>query len=107
MEDRLGLRLRNSRLVELITFTNELEAATWRIFTHYLDKAWSYTDCASLALAQQCKLSQAFTFDHHFVQMGLSSAPSVSRSPDRCKIRPWRTLAPTSARNRGKKLFEK
>lgn len=72
---QLGLRLRNSQLVELVTFSTELEAATWRIFSQYQDKAWSYTDCSCLALAQQRNSSQAFSFDHHFAQMGLISVP--------------------------------
>lgn len=72
---QLGLRLRNSQLIELVVFTPEIEFATWRLFTHYKDKEWSYTDCACLALAQQRQLSQAFTFDHHFGQMGLVGVP--------------------------------
>jgi uncharacterized protein len=72
---QLGIRLRNSQLVELVTFSLELDFATWRIFSQYQDKEWSYTDCSCLALAQQQNITQAFTFDHHFVQMGLVSVP--------------------------------
>lgn len=72
---QVGLRLRNSQLVESVVFSAELEAATWRIFAQYQDKAWSYTDCACLALAHQRKLTHAFTFDHHFSQMGLVATP--------------------------------
>lgn len=41
----------------------------------YPYKAWSYTDCACLALAQQRNVQQAFAFDHHFTQMGLQIVP--------------------------------
>ncbi len=68
---QLGLRLRNSRLIEMITFSQAQEQATWRIFSGYLDKEWSYTDCACLALAQERQTTHAFSFDHHFEQMGL------------------------------------
>ena len=68
---QLGLRLRNSRFIELVTFSQAEEQETWRIFSRYSDKNWSYTDCACLALAQQRNIQQAFSFDHHFVQMGL------------------------------------
>lgn len=68
---RLGIRLRNSRFVELVTFTTAEEMETWRIFSQYTDKAWSYTDCSCLVLAQERNLQYAFTFDHHFKQMGL------------------------------------
>ena len=72
---QLGLRLRNSRFIELVIFTNAEEQATWRIFSRHTDKEWSYTDCACLALARQRGLQQAFAFDHHFTQMGLVLVP--------------------------------
>jgi len=71
---QLGLRLRNSRFVEMVIFSAAEEQETWRIFSSYTDKGWSYTDCACLVLAQQRNTQQAFTFDHHFTQMGLISA---------------------------------
>lgn len=72
---QLGLRLRNSRLIEQVIFGSAEEAATWRIFRKYRDKDWSYTDCACLALAQSRDVQQAFGFDHHFRQMGLQLLP--------------------------------
>lgn len=72
---QLGLRLRNSSYVEMVTFSSTEEQAAWRIFTQYRDKAWSYTDCACLALAQTRDVHDAFTFDHHFAQMGLVMKP--------------------------------
>jgi len=72
---QLGLRLRNSRFVEMVIFSAAEEMATWRIFSRYHDKGWSYTDCACLALAQARGLHEAFTFDHHFTQMGLQVRP--------------------------------
>ena len=68
---QLGLRLRNSRLVEMVIFSQAQEQAAWRIFSGYLDKGWSYTDCTCLALAQEKQTTYAFSFDHHFGQMGL------------------------------------
>lgn len=72
---QLGLRLRNSRFVEMIIFSAGEERETWRIFSQYVDKEWSYTDCACLVLAQQRDVQQAFSFDHHFAQMGLTRVP--------------------------------
>ncbi len=72
---QLGLRLRNSSLIERVTFTELDEQRTWQIFTRYADKDWSYTDCACLALAQARGAGEAFTFDHHFRQMGLIMRP--------------------------------
>jgi len=68
---QLGIRLRNSRFVEMVTFSTAQEQETWRIFSRYTDKGWSYTDCACLALARQRDIQHAFSFDRHFSQMGL------------------------------------
>jgi predicted nucleic acid-binding protein len=59
----------------MVVFSVPEEQETWRIFCHYTDKAWSYTDCACLMLAQQRNIQQTFSFDHHFAQMGLSKIP--------------------------------
>lgn len=72
---QLGLRLRNSRFIEMVTFSIVEEQETWRVFSHYVDKAWSYTDCACLVLARQRGITQAFSFDRHFDQMGLVRLP--------------------------------
>ena len=72
---QLGIRLRNSRHIEMIVFGQREEIATWHLFSRYTDKGWSYTDCASLALARQLGVNSAFAFDHHFRQMGLQVFP--------------------------------
>ena len=72
---QLGIRLRNSRFIEMVTFSTAEEQHTWQLFSRYTDKAWSYTDCACLALAQKRNIQQAFSFDHHFAQMGLIRVP--------------------------------
>lgn len=72
---QLGIRLRNSRLIELLVVDGGAEAAAWRLFSNYSDKAWSYTDCVCLALAQNRGINQAFSFHHHFAQMGLQMLP--------------------------------
>lgn len=72
---QLGVRLRNSRFVEMVIFSAGEEQETWRVFSHYSDKAWSYTDCACMVLARQRDLQHAFSFDQHFTQMGLTRVP--------------------------------
>jgi len=72
---QLGLRLRNSRFVKMVIFDAAQEQALWRVFFQYSDKAWSYTDCACLVLAQEVETSLTFSFDHHFSQMGLTRLP--------------------------------
>jgi predicted nucleic acid-binding protein len=72
---QLGIRLRNSRFVEMVVFSPAEEQETWHVFSQYTDKDWSYTDCACLVLARGHDLHHAFTFDHHFAQMGLVMVP--------------------------------
>lgn len=72
---QLGIRLRNSQILQSVTFDEGMEMALWRTFSQYKDKAWSYTDCASLVLAQARGIQEAFAFDHHFGQMGLVKVP--------------------------------
>ena len=70
----LQLGLRHSRFVDMVIFSEADEQETWRVFSSYADKNWSYTDCACLMLAKSRNIQQAFTFDHHFTQMGLTPA---------------------------------
>jgi predicted nucleic acid-binding protein len=48
----------------------------WAIFRRYDDKKYSFTDCTSFVVMQQLKLEYAFTFDHHFEQMGFRMWPA-------------------------------
>lgn len=76
---RVGRELRANPLYSWIALGEEGEMATWAIFQRYDDKAWSYTDCAILALAQREKVRRVFAFDHHFSQMpGLERVPVVA-----------------------------
>ena len=52
------------------------DAATWEAFCRYADKAWSYTDCSILIMAQRLGIPQVFNFDEHIRQMtGLGIMP--------------------------------
>lgn len=77
---QLGLRLRTSRLMEFVVLSTADEQVVWRVFMQHQDKAWSYTDCACLMLARREETREAFSFDHHFVQMGLQVVPGQVRA---------------------------
>ncbi len=49
----------------------------WEVFVRYADKEWSFTDCTSFALMRRQGMTDAFTFDHHFQQMGYVVQPSA------------------------------
>ncbi len=56
-----------------------LESATWseawRMFKMYDDKDFSFVDCTSFVVMRREHLVNAFTFDHHFTQMGFRLWP--------------------------------
>lgn len=41
-----------------------------QIYKQFCDKEWSFTDCTSYVVMQRLKITQAFSFDHHFRQFG-------------------------------------
>ncbi|MCX7855980.1 MAG: PIN domain-containing protein [Anaerolineae bacterium] len=71
-----GRQLRESLVFQRLHLTEEDEESAWRIFQRYADKAWSYTDCASLAVMQRLGIHEILAFDRHFEQM-----PGIVRLP--------------------------
>lgn len=67
-----GERIRNSRLLEVVHISENIEDEAWKLFKKYKDKSFSFTDCTSFVVMQQMNLEESFTSDHHFEQMGLS-----------------------------------
>lgn len=56
------------------------------LFLQYRDKELSFTDCTSVAVMRELKLTQVITTDRHFQQIGLQMLPSVrqrARKPRR------------------------
>jgi uncharacterized protein len=45
------------------------DRATWEAFSRFNDKAWSYTDCSLLVMAQRLNINQIASFDEHIRQM--------------------------------------
>jgi predicted nucleic acid-binding protein len=51
----------------------------WIVFSTYRDKAWSFTDCTSLAVMRRLGLSHAIALDQHFDQMpGIATIPLIA-----------------------------
>lgn len=73
---RVGQDLRRGAAYHWMSLGREAERETWAIFQKYTDKAWSYTDCALLALARRLNARDVFAFDEHFTQM-----PGLLRRP--------------------------
>ena len=69
--------LETSQIFTLRYSTPELEQATFDVFRRFSDKAWSYADCALLAVANALNTSLVFSLDQHIEQMGLQRVPEI------------------------------
>src|SRR5258708_1319925 len=71
-----GEWLLRSPLVKVVRIEPARRDEAWEMFRGYRDKDFSFTDCTSFVVMHEHKLVDAFTFDHHFEQMGFQMWPS-------------------------------
>ena len=62
-----------SNEVEIVRLTPELFAQAFTLYKTHQDKAWGLVDCISFVVMKQAEVSQALTFDQHFVQAGFQA----------------------------------
>ena len=67
-----GRRFLASEAIELIRIEQAVDEDAWSILESHVDKTWSYVDASSFALMEREGTNEAFAFDRHFVQRGLS-----------------------------------
>ncbi|MCI4626649.1 MAG: PIN domain-containing protein [Candidatus Magnetoovum sp. WYHC-5] len=65
-----GERVQKSQILKIIHIDEEIEKEAWKLFKKYQDKFFSFTDCTSFMVMQELKITEVFTYDHHFEQMG-------------------------------------
>jgi len=66
-------RLTQANILTVVWITEELADQTWQIFRQFnTDKQWSFTDCSSYVVMNNQSITNVFTFDHHFAQMGFT-----------------------------------
>jgi predicted nucleic acid-binding protein len=65
-----GEMIRHTLSVEVIHVSESIEENAWQIFKRYSDKTFSFTDCTSFVIMQQLGITDVFTNDHNFEQMG-------------------------------------
>ncbi len=70
-----GRRFHAGAAIELIRVDEVLEAEAWSILEAHADKQWSYVDAISFALMEREDIGEAFAFDRHFAQRGLTLIP--------------------------------
>jgi predicted nucleic acid-binding protein len=63
-------------VVAVVWITEPIARDAWQVFEQFnVDKKWSFTDCVSYVVMKQRNITEAFTFDHHFQQMGFTKLP--------------------------------
>jgi predicted nucleic acid-binding protein len=70
-------RFRASQAIELVRVDESVEEDAWSILESHSDKTWSYVDATSFALIQRERSTEAFAFDRHFAQRGLTMVPAT------------------------------
>lgn len=70
-----GRRFRAGGAIDLVHLDRPTEEKAWEILERYEDKRWSYVDATSFALLEREGGEEAFAFDAHFTQRGLSVLP--------------------------------
>ena len=69
-------KLINAEILQVIWIDEAIAYQAWQIFEKFnLDKEWSFTDCTSYVVMKQRGITEAFTLDHHFNQMGFIQYP--------------------------------
>lgn len=70
-----GRRFRSGGAIDLVHLDRPTEERAWEILELHDDKRWSYVDATSFALLERDGSNEAFAFDAHFLQRGLSVLP--------------------------------
>jgi len=66
----LGIKFWREDIATLVPVTRDIQLRAWEIFQNSPDKGFSFTDCTSFALMEQLGITNAFSFDAHFDQLG-------------------------------------
>lgn len=74
-----GRRFRASEAIEQIRVDEPVEEEAWSMLESHADKTWSYVDATSFALMEREGSTEAFAFDRHFAQRGLTLLPGTRR----------------------------
>jgi len=65
--------LQQSQTVEIVPQTPQLFAEALAFYRQRQDKCYSLTDCSSMLIMRQKKISDVLTFDRHFQQEGFNA----------------------------------
>ena len=71
-----GDRIIRSSIIKMVHINPGQWDDAWGMFRRYDEKGFSFTDCTSFVVMREHHLVDAFTFDHHFEQMGFRMWPA-------------------------------
>ena len=57
----------------IVSLSEDIYSAAWKIYSRYHDKEWGLVDCVSFVVMRDFKLRQALTADTHFEQTGFQA----------------------------------
>ena len=63
-------QFQNSADVEIVRLDPEIFEAGFNLFKQHTDKTWGLVDCISFVVMNERGITEALTFDQHFVQAG-------------------------------------
>jgi uncharacterized protein len=69
--------LKSSGTIRVERVDEFMEELAWQLFMRYDDKAVGMVDCTSFAIMEQWRITEAFTFDRHFKQIGFQTLPRL------------------------------
>jgi len=72
---KIGNDLLTASRIQIVHVGEPLFYEAWDYFAQHADKTYSLTDCISFVLMAGLAISQALTFDRHFVQAGFETLP--------------------------------
>ena len=58
--------------IKIVEIDKRIFKEAWRVYSTYLDKDWSLTDCTSFEVMRERRITEAFTTDKHFEQAGFN-----------------------------------
>lgn len=56
--------------IEIVRLDPEIFEQAFSLFKHHTDKAWGLVDCVSFVVMRELGVTDALTYDQHFVQAG-------------------------------------
>lgn len=57
--------------LEIVRIAAEDFQAASQVYSEFVDKEWSFTDCTSYVVIRRLQISKVFSFDNHFRQFGI------------------------------------